>query len=150
MEYSMTRSEALSPGGRGLAAVLVFGGSFLPLTALLAVMGLAGCNQLPRSQAATTATSQAPPAAKADQATAAQVVIDNFSYVPSELTVPVGTVVTWVNHDDVPHTVTEVNKQFSSPALDTDERYSHRFTAPGTYEYFCEVHPHMTGKVIVK
>lgn len=78
--------------------------------------------------------------------------IDNFTYSPPELTVPVGTTVQWTNHDDVPHTVTssDANGSLSSAALDTDDHYSYRFTQPGTYAYFCKVHPHMTGRIIVR
>jgi plastocyanin len=66
--------------------------------------------------------------------------------------VPAGTRVTWVNRDDVPHTVTSAEKprRFNSGTLDTDGQFTHLFTTPGTYEYFCAVHPKMTGKVIVK
>ena len=80
------------------------------------------------------------------------VVIDNFTFAPAELTVPIGAEVTWVNRDDVPHTATSTVKPraFDSGALDTDQTYSHVFTTPGEYEYFCAVHPHMTGRVIVK
>jgi amicyanin len=76
--------------------------------------------------------------------------IDNFSFTPPTLTVHPGTTVTWVNKDDVPHTVTSTDKKFQSRALDTDERFSFTFPAAGTYDYFCSVHPHMTGKVIVQ
>ena len=79
-----------------------------------------------------------------------QVNIDNFSFMPNTLTVPAGTTVTWTNHDDVPHTVVSTKKTFASPALDTDERFSFRFTARGTYPYYCSVHPMMTGTVVVK
>ena len=79
-----------------------------------------------------------------------RVSIDNFSFNPGVVTVPAGARVVWVNHDDVPHTVTATGKQFTSAALDTDEQYSHVFPAVGTFEYYCAVHPHMTGKVIVK
>lgn len=81
-----------------------------------------------------------------------EIAIDNFTFEPPTLTVPAGTKVTWVNHDDVPHTVTSTTrpKRFDSKALDTDATFSHEFTAPGTYEYFCAVHPKMTGKIIVK
>ena len=81
----------------------------------------------------------------------AEVVIDNFSFLPKEITVPVGTTVTWTNHDDVPHVVASADDQFKkSAALDTDESFSHTFTAAGSYTYFCSIHPHMTGKIIVK
>ncbi len=81
-----------------------------------------------------------------------QVIIDNFTFGPTKLTIPVGTKVTWVNHDDVPHVVksTGTEKRFTSHALDTDEQFSYVFTAPGTYNYFCAIHPMMTGQIIVK
>jgi plastocyanin len=78
------------------------------------------------------------------------ITIDNFSFTPREITVAAGTMVTWVNHDDVPHTVVSTDKKFRSKALDTDDRFSFTFTDAGTYAYFCSVHPMMTGKVIVK
>jgi len=80
----------------------------------------------------------------------ASVTIDNFTFTPAELTVKVGTTVTWDNHDDIPHSVVEKNKLFRSKALDTDESYSFTFTQAGTYDYFCGLHPHMVGKIIVK
>lgn len=76
--------------------------------------------------------------------------IDNFSFTPQTLTVTVGTKVTWVNKDDVPHTVTSTEKTFKSGVLDTDDKFTYTFSTPGTNNYFCSVHPHMTGKVIVK
>lgn len=81
-----------------------------------------------------------------------QVVIDNFAFKPRTLTVSAGAKVTWVNRDDVPHTATAKGKPraFHSGTLDTDGQYSFVFKQPGTYEYFCAVHPHMTGKIIVK
>lgn len=79
-----------------------------------------------------------------------EVVIENFSYQPTTLTVAPGTKVTWVNHDDEPHTVTETNKRFNSKALDTGDRFSNEFTKPGTYNYYCALHPGMKGQVIVK
>jgi plastocyanin len=81
-----------------------------------------------------------------------QVTIDNFRFSPSELTVAVGTKVTWVNHDDVPHTATSTTKPrtIDSGTLDTDDKFSKVFTTPGTYEYFCAVHPHMKGQIVVK
>jgi plastocyanin len=80
----------------------------------------------------------------------AKVTIDNFTFVPAELTVSVGTTVTWDNHDDIPHSVVEKNKLFRSKALDTEESYSFTFAQAGTYDYFCGLHPHMVGKIIVK
>lgn len=85
-----------------------------------------------------------------DQKDAYRVTIDNFSFMPTTLTVPAGTKVTWINHDDVPHNVISVDKKFASPVLDTDEEFSYNFTDPGTYEYYCSIHPKMTGKVVVQ
>ena len=79
----------------------------------------------------------------------AEVKIDNFSFGPTTLTVAVGTTVTWINRDDIPHTVVSDDKVFKSKVLDTDEKFSFTFTKPGTYPYFCSVHPKMTGKVVV-
>ena len=78
------------------------------------------------------------------------IIIDNFTFTPKELTVAVGTTVKWVNHDDIPHTVVEKKTTFRSKALDTDDSYSYTFTSAGTFDYFCGLHPHMVGKVIVK
>jgi plastocyanin len=103
----------------------------------------------PMAAMASAAATPAPPPA-ATQSQVLEVAIDNFSFTPPTVTVSAGTTVTWVNHDDVPHTVTANDHGFSSKALDTDERYSRLFAAPGTYTYYCAVHPHMTGQVVVK
>jgi plastocyanin len=81
-----------------------------------------------------------------------EVKIDNFSFGPVTLTVPVGTMVTWINRDDIPHTVvsTDDSKTFKSKVLDTDEKFTFTFSKAGTYPYFCSIHPKMTGKVIVQ
>ncbi|GLS43799.1 cupredoxin domain-containing protein [Methylobacterium brachythecii] len=76
--------------------------------------------------------------------------IDNFTFGPETVTVAPGTAVTWINGDDIPHTVVSQSKLFRSKTLDTDDRYSFTFDAPGEYPYFCSLHPHMTGKVVVK
>ncbi|HTQ50713.1 MAG TPA: cupredoxin family copper-binding protein, partial [Candidatus Acidoferrales bacterium] len=78
-----------------------------------------------------------------------RVTIDNFSYAPPILTVCPGTKVTWVNKDDVPHTVASDDRLFGSRALDTDDQFSFTFQTSGTYPYYCSVHPTMTGKVVV-
>jgi len=80
---------------------------------------------------------------------APEVKIDNFSFGPSELTVPAGTTVTWINRDDIPHTVVSTEKLFKSKVLDTDDKFSFKFEKLGTYPYFCSIHPKMTGKVTV-
>jgi plastocyanin len=83
-------------------------------------------------------------------ATANVVTIDNFSFTPETLTVSPGTKVTWVNQDDVPHTVVSSDKKFKSGVLDTDQRFSYTFSTPGTNDYYCSVHAHMTGRIIVR
>jgi plastocyanin len=90
-------------------------------------------------------------AAPADpKATEGSVKIDNFSFSPATITVPVGTTVRWTNADDIPHTIVSDDKSFKSKALDTDEQFTYTFTKPGTYSYFCSIHPKMTGKIVVQ
>jgi amicyanin len=79
-----------------------------------------------------------------------EVKIDNFSFGPADITVPVGSTVTWTNRDDIPHTVVSTDKVFKSKVLDTDEKFSFTFSKAGTYPYFCSIHPKMTGKVVVQ
>jgi plastocyanin len=76
--------------------------------------------------------------------------IKQFKYGPSILTVPVGTTVTWVNHDEEPHTVTSGTGAFSSAGLVNDDTFVQTFTKPGTYQYFCAIHPYMKGTLVVK
>jgi len=76
--------------------------------------------------------------------------IDNFSFTPKSLTVKTGTTVTWVNHDDIPHNVVSTEKKFSSPVLDTDQNFSFTFREPGSYPYYCKIHPMMTGTIVVQ
>lgn len=91
-------------------------------------------------------------AARATQASpaAVEVKIDNFSFGPGTLTVPIGTTVTWTNRDDIPHTVVSTEGAFKSKVLDTDEKFSVTFSKPGSFPYFCSIHPKMTGKVVVQ
>lgn len=93
-------------------------------------------------------------AAKADataKAAASQVEIRNFAFAPNSMTVPVGTRVVWTNRDEEPHVITSAGKQFaSSPALDTSDTYAVTFSKPGTYAYFCSIHPMMVGTIIVQ
>jgi plastocyanin len=76
--------------------------------------------------------------------------IDNFAFGPQRLVVPVGTSVTWTNRDDAPHTVAATGKAFRSRALDTGDTFTFTFTAPGSFDYFCTLHPHMTGTIVVE
>ena len=88
--------------------------------------------------------------AGAQVANANEIVIQNFAFEPSTLTVKAGTKVTWVNRDDEPHTATATDKRFNSKTLENGDRFSTEFTQPGTYKYYCALHPKMTGQIIVK
>lgn len=81
---------------------------------------------------------------------AIEVKIDNFAFTPSVITVKAGTQVTWVNHDDIPHTVDSTEGKFKSAALDTDDKFQFLFSQPGEYPFYCRMHPKMTGKIIVQ
>ena len=85
------------------------------------------------------------------QGQAKAVSIENFTFNPSTLTVKAGTTITWTNKDDIPHGIASASNTFKrSEALDTDQSFSFTFTTPGTYEYFCYLHPHMVGKIVVE
>ncbi len=86
------------------------------------------------------------PAKAADTA----VKIANFTFDPPQITVKAGTTVVWTNDDDIPHTVTSTTQVFKSAALDTNDKFSFKFATPGTYKYFCALHPHMTGTIVVE
>jgi amicyanin len=85
------------------------------------------------------------------QGAATAISIDNFTFSPQKLTVKAGTTVTWTNKDDIPHGIAATGNAFArSNAMDTDNSYSFTFTTPGTYQYFCYIHPHMTGTIVVE
>jgi amicyanin len=79
-----------------------------------------------------------------------EVKIDNFTFAPQSVAIKAGTTVTWINEDDIPHAIAATGKAFRSKVLDTDDKYSFTFTTAGTYEYFCSLHPHMTGTIVVE
>lgn len=106
-----------------------------PASTILTAAALALCLGLPLRPAA------------AEEIT---VSIDNFTFSPAEVTVTPGTTVTWINNDDIPHTVVDKKLTFRSKALDTEGKFSFTFTNAGDFNYFCSLHPHMIGKVIVK
>lgn len=111
----------------------------ITLKVLIAAVTIAG---------AVAATSSM--ATKGPASAAMEVKIDNFSFAPQTVTVPVGTAVHWTNRDDIPHTVVSEDKSFKSKALDTDEDFTYTFSKPGTYNYFCSLHPKMTARVVVQ
>ena len=94
--------------------------------------------------AVATMTRAAPPPA------AAAVQIDNFTFKAPVVTVKPGTTVTWTNGDDIPHTVVSKDGVFKSKVLDTGDRFSFTFAKPGQFGYYCSLHPHMTGTIVVK
>lgn len=80
------------------------------------------------------------------------IAIKNYAFVPASITVAAGTNVTWLNEDDDPHTIKSdpSNEVLKSPALDTNDKFSFTFTKPGVYKYFCTLHPHMQGEIVVR
>jgi plastocyanin len=114
---------------------------FIASVIMMTAMGLGG---IVADHKSFVASAQEKPASTAE------VKIDNFVFGPAAITVAVGTTVTWINRDDIPHTVVSTDKVFKSKVLDTDEKFSFTFTKPGEYPYFCSIHPKMTGKVIVQ
>ena len=111
----------------------------LPMKRLFLIAALALTPLALSAQARTTAAAATP----ADQ------IIEIKDYMFMTLTVSSGTKVIWINKDEVPHTVVAVDKSFHSAALDTDDTFSHVFTTPGTYDYYCTLHPQMVAKIIV-
>ena len=90
---------------------------------------------------------------KNDESTTKQnrIEIKDFAFNPQTITVKSGETVTWINRDEEPHTIVSVGKQFKkSTALDTDQEFTITVGAPGTYDYFCSVHPKMTGTIVVE
>jgi len=115
----------------------------LLLTALLAAAALPAATPAASARhAKTSAPAKNTPAAPT-------VHISNFTFSPQVLKIRAGQTVTWVNDDDIPHNVTAVDKSFKSKVLDTGESFSFTFPRAGTYAYFCGLHPHMTGSVVV-
>ena len=113
--------------------------------AVLAFGMVAGFNHLTTTWRPSRAAALTKP-----ETAAVEVKIDNFAFGPNAITVAVGTKVTWTNHDDIPHTVVSNDQLFKSKVLDTDQTFSFTFDKPGTFPYFCSLHPKMTGKVIVQ
>jgi plastocyanin len=139
------------------------GGWILTLAALLVVPGVRALGDDAR---------QRPAAAAAETGKVQEVKIDNFSFTPRSLRVAPGTTVTWVNRDDIPHTVVSsegapasatgaragaagsgpraAGQAFKSKTLDTGDKFSFTFARAGTFPYFCSLHPKMTGEVVVQ
>jgi plastocyanin len=132
---------------------------WLPIaTGVLAAIFVSACSS---SAAATGLPTPVPPAAlatlappkpapAADTSGGPAVAIENFNFVAADLTVKAGTAVVWTNHDDVEHTVTASDNSFSSQSIPTEGQFSYTFSTPGTYSYFCAIHPFMTARVTVQ
>jgi plastocyanin len=91
-----------------------------------------------------------PTRVQAEAASGTEVRVDNFTFAPDTLIVPVNSTVTWVNKDDIPHVIASNDGVFKSKALDTDQKYSYTFTKAGTYAYYCSIHPKMVGKIVIQ
>jgi len=89
------------------------------------------------------------PASTSDPASCV-VEIKDFAFSPQTLVISVGSKVTWKNQDEEPHRIAETNQVFTSPPLDTDQMFTYEFKTAGRYKYFCTLHPHMTGEIIVE
>jgi plastocyanin len=98
----------------------------------------------------TSGAGRARPAPSATGTGSYTIAIKDFMFSPRNLTIPVGSKVTWINKDEEPHKVAEVNSTFGSQPLDTDQGFTYEFKTAGKYEYFCTVHPRMTGTIIVE
>jgi plastocyanin len=123
-----------------------FAWSALALVIVVAFMSLSGA-AVPSDSASGSAAASS---SESTTGSVAEVKIDNFAFTPGVITVKVGTEVTWINHDDIPHTVDSTQGKFKSAALDTDNTFQFRFTEPGEYPFYCRMHPKMTGKVVVQ
>jgi len=124
--------------------------TFIPGRSSLAIVDSTLSGEPPAFDAATRDAANRPKRTHAALG-ANEIGIDNFAFAPSPLVVAPGTRVTWVNNDDVPHLIVNVQRAFrQSPVLDTDQRFSATLTKPGTYDYFCSLHPKMQGKIIVR
>ena len=115
------------------------------IASVIAFKGISSAAQ-PKTDSGTLVDAMAPTPADAPP----QVMIDNFVFSPVSLIVKVGTQVTWINHDDIPHTVDSTQGKFKSAALDTDDKFEFRFTDAGEYPFYCRLHPKMTGKIVVQ
>jgi plastocyanin len=121
--------------------------SILMLVTVLLGTTVAGVSA---SSSLRSGAGSAVPAAKTSKGSEAEVQIDNFAFTPGAIVVKAGTQVTWINHDDIPHTVDSTDGKFKSGALDTDDKFEFRFLEPGEYPFYCRIHPRMTGKIVVQ
>jgi plastocyanin len=124
--------------------------SVLALAAIISMTTLGGASAYSALQPGDDTSKAQAVSAGAPTGSALEVKIDNFAFTPAAITVKAGTQVTWINKDDIPHTVDSTDGKFKSAALDTDDKFEFRFTEPGEYPFYCRMHPKMTGKIIVQ
>ena len=122
---------------------------------LRSVLGISSVTNTHQDRALAIVDATLPPALSAQAAAPAQIrtiSIGNFAFTPANIEVPVGTQLTWSNDDDVPHRVvsTDGGAAIKSPPLDTEQKFTTVLQKPGTYRYFCSLHPHMTGTIVVR
>ena len=122
----------------------------VPAERLRDVLGITHVNYIAGTHSLAVVDSSLGSSSAQKTADGIKVKIDNFSFSPKSITVKAGTLVTWTNHDDIPHNVVSVEKKFASPVLDTDQSFSFKFQEPGSYPYFCKIHPVMTGTIVVE
>jgi plastocyanin len=125
-----------------------FGGNALALIAIVSLTMLGISSE--SSASSPAGGSAAVQTVSTGMPGASEVKIDNFVFNPAIVTVKVGTQVTWINKDDIPHTVDSTDGKFKSNALDTEDKFQFSFNTPGEYPFFCRMHPKMTGKIIVQ
>ena len=154
MQFHTARSTAFPQPAPGTAPSP--GPMKVPAEMLRSVLGISSVTNIQHNRSLAIVDSTLPPAtAAAAQSTGAMartIAIGNFTFSPANIEVPVGTQLTWSNEDDVPHTIvsTDGSPPIKSPPLDTDQKFTTIFEKPGTYRYFCSLHPHMTGTVVVR
>jgi len=125
-----TRQAGGTRKGARVARALLVGGALVVSAAI------------PSAQGWRSAATAAP--------TPIEIGIADHAYRPGTIHVPVGATVTWQNRDEEVHTVTSTAQAFDSKAIDTGEHFDHTFTAPGTYAYFCALHPYMRAEIVVQ
>lgn len=132
-----------------ISRFISFAWSALVLGAIVPVVTL-GAVPASRASQSGSAAGTAQAVSAASTGSEIEVKIDNFVFAPGVVTVKAGTQVTWINKDDIPHTVDSTEGKFKSAALDTDDKFQFRFSEPGEYPFYCRMHPKMTGKIIVQ
>jgi plastocyanin len=153
VQFHTARSTAFPQAAPGTPGATP-GPMKVPAEMLRSTLGISRVTQHMQDRALAVVDSTLQPAtqSQASGAQARKVSIGNFTFSPAKVDVAVGTKLLWVNEDDVPHTIvgTDPGSPLKSPALDTDDNYSVVLDRPGSYNYFCSLHPHMTGTVVVR